>query len=293
PIKANFSEGLTVLEYFISTHGARKGLADTALRTADSGYLTRRLVDVAQDVIVRAEDCGTTGGIWVTDISEERALTEPLFERVAGRVAAAAVLDPNTQEPLVKEGTEISDIQARHLIQAGVAQVKVRSVLTCQAREGVCRLCYGRNLATGKLVEIGEAVGVIAAQSIGEPGTQLTMRTFHTGGVAGVDITQGLPRVEELFEARIPKGRAIISEIDGELEIIRQDGSRKVRITSREEFQVSYPLEQGMQILVQDGAEVMEGQELARGESAVLRTRHAGKVRVGKKEITVSAVDEE
>src|SRR5467141_409321 len=189
PIKANFSEGLTVLEYFISTHGARKGLADTALRTADSGYLTRRLVDVAQDVIVRSEDCGTTSGIWVTEISEERALTEPLFERIAGRVAAAEVQDPTTQAVLVKEGAEISDIQARHLIQAGVAQVKVRSVLTCQAREGVCRLCYGRNLATGKLVEIGEAVGVIAAQSIGEPGTQLTMRTFHTGGVAGMDIT--------------------------------------------------------------------------------------------------------
>src|SRR5205085_1601811 len=243
PIKANFSEGLTVLEYFISTHGARKGLADTALRTADSGYLTRRLVDVAQDVIVRSEDCGTTGGVWVTDISEERALTEPLFERIAGRVAAANVLDPKTQETLAKEGAEINDVQARNLIQAGVSQVKVRSVLTCQAREGVCRLCYGRNLATGKVVEIGEAVGVIAAQSIGEPGTQLTMRTFHTGGVAGVDITQGLPRVEELFEARIPKGKAIISEIDGELEIIRQEGSRKVKVTSREEFEVSYPLD--------------------------------------------------
>src|SRR5205085_4330154 len=196
--------------------------------------------------------------------------------------------------PLVKEGAEISDVQARNLILAGVPQVKVRSVLTCQAREGVCRLCYGRNLATGKLVEIGEAVGVIAAQSIGEPGTQLTMRTFHTGGVAGVDITQGLPRVEELFEARIPKGRAIISEIDGELEIIRQDGSRKVKVTSREEFEVSYPLESAMEVLISDGAEVMEGQELARdGDRAILRTRHAGRAKVGKKEITVRAVDEE
>jgi len=232
PIKANFSEGLTVLEYFISTHGARKGLADTALRTADSGYLTRRLVDVAQDVIVRSEDCGTTSGIWVTEITEERALTEPLFERIAGRVAAAEVQDPTTQAVLVKEGAEISDIQARNLIHAGVAQVKVRSVLTCQAREGVCRLCYGRNLATGKLVEIGEAVGVIAAQSIGEPGTQLTMRTFHTGGVAGTDITQGLPRVEELFEARIPKGKSIISEIDGEVTIEKSEtGQLKVKVT--------------------------------------------------------------
>src|SRR5712691_2440591 len=298
PIKANFSEGLTVLEYFISTHGARKGLADTALRTADSGYLTRRLVDVAQDVIVRTEDCGTTSGIWVTDISEERALTEPLFERVAGRVAAAAVLDPNTQEPLVKEGTEISDIQARHLIQAGVAQVKVRSVLTCQAREGVCRLCYGRNLATGKLVEIGEAVGVIAAQSIGEPGTQLTMRTFHTGGVAGTDITQGLPRVEELFEARIPKGKAIISEIDGEVEIIRTETGRKVRVTSRDVYDVPYVLTGKMQSLVASGDAVQEGQEIAKGpgedgQDQVLRSRATGVARIEKNQIVIRSTDEE
>src|SRR3989454_6219049 len=294
PIKANFSEGLTVLEYFISTHGARKGRADTALRTADSGYRTGRLVDVAQDVIVRAEDCGTTGGVWVTDISEERALTEPLFERIAGRVAAAAILDPKSQEPLVKEGAEISDIQARNLIVAGVTQVKVRSVLTCQAREGVCRLCYGRNLATGKLVEIGEAVGVIAAQSIGEPGTQLTMRTFHTGGVAGTDITQGLPRVEELFEARIPKGKSIISEIDGELEIIRQEGTRKVRVISREEFEVSYPVDPKMTPIVKSKDDVMEGQELARdAKGNAVRTRHAGKVTVSAKEITVRTLDEE
>src|SRR5437762_505760 len=298
PIKANFSEGLTVLEYFISTHGARKGLADTALRTADSGYLTRRLVDVAQDVIVRAEDCGTTGGIWVTDISEERALTEPLFERVAGRVAAAAVLDPNTQEPLVKEGTEISDIQARHLIQAGVAQVKVRSVLTCQAREGVCRLCYGRNLATGKLVEIGEAVGVIAAQSIGEPGTQLTMRTFHTGGVAGTDITQGLPRVEELFEARIPKGKAIISEIDGEVEIIRTETARKIKVTSRDVYDIPYILADKMQPLIESGATVTEGQEIARGagedgQEKVVTSRASGVARVERNQIVIRSMDEE
>ncbi|HEY4865000.1 MAG TPA: DNA-directed RNA polymerase subunit beta', partial [Candidatus Dormibacteraeota bacterium] len=292
PIRANFTEGLSVLEYFISTHGARKGLADTALRTADSGYLTRRLVDVAQDVIVREEDCGTSNGIWVYGLNPERAKSDPIFEKIAGRIAADDVALPDG-EVIVPAGEAITDDAARRAIAASLESIRIRSILVCEAREGVCRNCYGRNLATGKLVEIGEAVGVIAAQSIGEPGTQLTMRTFHTGGVAGVDITQGLPRVEELFEARIPKGRAIISEIDGELEIIRQDGSRKVRITSREEFQVSYPLEQGMQILVQDGAEVMEGQELARGDAAVLRTRHAGKVRVGKKEITVSAVDEE
>jgi DNA-directed RNA polymerase subunit beta' len=291
PILANFTEGLTVLEYFISTHGTRKGLADTALRTADSGYLTRRLVDVAQDVIVREEDCGTTNGIWVRDITPARAKSDPIFEKIAGRIAAEnIVVDGNV---LVPVGTSISDDSARQAIAAGVA-VKMRSVLVCEAREGVCRTCYGRNLATGKIVEIGEAVGVIAAQSIGEPGTQLTMRTFHTGGVAGVDITQGLPRVEELFEARIPKGKAIISEIDGELEIIRSEGVRKVRVTSKEEFEVSYPLDAKMQALVKSKDDVMEGQELARDAKGTgIRTRHAGKVTVSAKEITVRTLDEE
>jgi len=291
PIQANFTEGLTVLEYFISTHGTRKGLADTALRTADSGYLTRRLVDVAQDVIVREEDCGTTNGIWIRDITPERAKSEPIFEKIAGRVAAEDVSVKG--KVLVPAGQSIIDDVAREIVAAGVP-VKIRSVLVCEAREGVCRTCYGRNLATGKLVEIGEAVGVIAAQSIGEPGTQLTMRTFHTGGVAGVDITQGLPRVEELFEARIPKGKAIISEIDGELDIIRQEGSRKVRVTSREEFEVSYPLAAKMESLVKTGDEAMEGQELARdAKGNGIRTRHAGKVAVSTKEITVRTVDEE
>ena len=291
PIMANFTEGLTVLEYFISTHGTRKGLADTALRTADSGYLTRRLVDVAQDVIVREEDCGTTNGIWIRDISPERAKNEPIFEKIAGRVSAEDITVGG--KVLVQSGTSISDDAARKIIAAGVP-VKFRSVLVCEAREGVCRTCYGRNLATGKVVEIGEAVGVIAAQSIGEPGTQLTMRTFHTGGVAGVDITQGLPRVEELFEARIPKGKAIISEIDGELEIIRQEGSRKVRVTSKEEFEVSYPIDPKMQVLVKSKDDVMEGQELARdAKGNVVRTRHAGKVTVSAKEITVRTLDEE
>ena len=277
PIQANFTEGLTVLEYFISTHGTRKGLADTALRTADSGYLTRRLVDVAQDVIVREEDCGTTNGIWIRDISPERAKNDPIFEKIAGRVAAEDVVG-RRQGP-GQAGTAISDDAARADHRRRALAVKMRSVLVCEAREGVCRTCYGRNLATGKVVEIGEAVGVIAAQSIGEPGTQLTMRTFHTGGVAGVDITQGLPRVEELFEARIPKGKAIISEIDGELEIIRQEGSRKVRVTSKEEFEVSYPLDAKMEALVKNNDDVMEGQELARdAKGNVIRTRHAGKV---------------
>src|SRR5499427_4271862 len=293
PIRANFTEGLNVLEYFISTHGTRKGLADTALRTADSGYLTRRLVDVAQDVIVREEDCGTRNGIWVFGVNPERARVDPIFDRIAGRIAAEDIATSD-KKVLATAGEPITDEIARRAIAGSVGSVRVRSVLTCEAREGVCRACYGRNLATGQVVEIGEAVGVIAAQSIGEPGTQLTMRTFHTGGVAGVDITQGLPRVEELFEARIPKGKAIISEIDGELEVIRQEGSRKVRVTSREEFEVSYPLESAMEVVVTDGAEVMEGQELARdGDRAVLRTRHAGRARVGRKEISVSAVDEE
>jgi DNA-directed RNA polymerase subunit beta' len=293
PIRSNFTEGLNVLEYFISTHGTRKGLADTALRTADSGYLTRRLVDVAQDVIVRIEDCGTRNGIWVHGVNPERARVDPIFERIAGRLAAEDITAPDGAA-IARIGEPITDEVARRAIAASVGSVRVRSVLICEAREGVCRSCYGRNLATGQIVEIGEAVGVIAAQSIGEPGTQLTMRTFHTGGVAGVDITQGLPRVEELFEARIPKGKAIISEIDGELEVIRQDGSRKVRVTSREEFEVSYPLESGMEVLVSDGAEVIEGQELARmGDSAILRTRHAGRARIGRKEVTVSAIDEE
>ncbi len=291
PIQANFTEGLTVLEYFISTHGTRKGLADTALRTADSGYLTRRLVDVAQDVIVREEDCGTTNGIWIRDITPERAKNEPIFEKIAGRVAAEDVKVGG--KVVVEAGQSINDDVARQIIQAGMP-VKMRSVLVCEAREGVCRTCYGRNLATGKIVEIGEAVGVIAAQSIGEPGTQLTMRTFHTGGVAGVDITQGLPRVEELFEARIPKGKAIISEIDGELEIIRQEGSRKVRVTSKEEFEVSYPFDSKMDVLVKSGEDVMEGQELAHdSKGGGVRTRHAGKVAVSGKEITVRTVDEE
>src|SRR4029077_2956501 len=254
-------------------------------------YLTRRLVDVAQDVIVREEDCGTSNGIWIRDVSPERAKTAPLFEKIAGRVAAEDVSVGG--KVLVPAGQSIIDDVAREIIAAS-APGKIRSGVVCEAREGVCRTCYGRNLATGKLVEIGEAVGVIAAQSIGEPGTQLTMRTFHTGGVAGVDITQGLPRVEELFEARIPKGKAIISEIDGELEIVRAEGTRKVRVISREEFEVSYPLDGKMTPIVKSKDDVMEGQELARdAKGNAIRTRHAGKVTVSAKEIGVRTLDEE
>ncbi|HZB96973.1 MAG TPA: DNA-directed RNA polymerase subunit beta', partial [Candidatus Sulfotelmatobacter sp.] len=300
PIKANFSEGLTVLEYFISTHGARKGLADTALRTADSGYLTRRLVDVAQDVIVRLEDCGTTAGIWI-DL-DEAELGERVIDRYQGRISAQDVEVDGTM--IVSSGEEISDEAAReiHRHRGDIVRLKVRSIMTCKAREGVCRNCYGRNLATGRLVEIGEAVGVIAAQSIGEPGTQLTMRTFHTGGVAtgGADITQGLPRVEELFEARIPKGKALISEIDGDIEIVRSDAARslKVRVVSRDVFDTTYLVPARHSVLVEDGAAVSEGEELIRGTdesggTSSVRARYAGVVKVGKKELTVRTSDEE
>ena len=201
PIKANFREGLTVLEYFISTHGQRKGLADTAIRTSESGYSTRRLVDVAQDVIVRADDCQTTSGVEMVPVTDGSQVVVALGDRITGRIAAEDVIAPRSKRVLIEAGEEISEAVTEQIEEAGITSVSVRSVLTCKTRYGICAKCYGRNLASGKLVEIGEAVGIIAAQSIGEPGTQLTMRTFHTGGVAGFDITQGLPRVEELFEA--------------------------------------------------------------------------------------------
>src|SRR5436190_7561693 len=247
PVRSNFREGMTVLEYFISTHGARKGLADTALRTADSGYLTRRLVDVAQDVITRDDDCGTEEGSWITrsESSEITSNERGAFQkRLVGRLAAASLTDPNGKDGalLVARNDQITEETARAIDEAGIDEVLVRSPLTCEARYGVCRSCYGRNLATGFLVGAGEAVGIIAAQSIGEPGTQLTMRTFHTGGVAGLDITAGLPRVEELFEARVPKGKAEISHIDGVVEIIRGEGPTRVKVTSRESYDTAIQL---------------------------------------------------
>jgi DNA-directed RNA polymerase subunit beta' len=271
PVRSNFREGMTVLEYFISTHGARKGLADTALRTADSGYLTRRLVDVAQDVITREDDCGTEEGTWITRAeTEEFAGTEPdaFRRRLVGRFAAGPVYAPNAKKkdaPIAERNQEIDEAVAEAIDAAGVAEVLVRSPLTCQARYGVCRHCYGRNLATGQLVGIGEAVGIIAAQSIGEPGTQLTMRTFHTGGVAGLDITAGLPRVEELFEARMPKGKAEISHIDGVVEIIQgENGARRVKVTSRESFDTPLRISDGHELLVEEGDTVEANQVLAR-----------------------------
>ena len=230
PIISSFREGLTVLEYFISTHGARKGLADTALKTADSGYLTRRLVDVAQDVIVREDDCGTDRGLLISALMDGTEVIEPLEERLIGRYARKAIKHPETKEVLVPENGLITEDLAVEIVSSNIEEVWIRSAFTCNTRHGVCKKCYGRNLATGQEVEVGEAVGIIAAQSIGEPGTQLTMRTFHTGGVAGDDITQGLPRIQEIFEARNPKGQAVISEIDGVVVAINEGRDRQNEI---------------------------------------------------------------
>jgi len=266
PVKASLKEGLTVLEYFISTHGARKGLADTALRTADSGYLTRRLVDVAQDVIVREDDCGTTAGIVVYDIGVGKEIIEPIYDRIIGRRAAEDIKDPEKpRTKLVARDEEIDEEKAHHIIAAGIKTVKIRSVLTCQAKIGVCAMCYGRNLATGKRVDIGEAVGIIAAQSIGEPGTQLTLRTFHTGGVATEDIITGLPRVEEIFEARKPKGKATITTVSGTIHITEEKGKRVMVVTDAHgeahEFDVPY----NTRSYVQEGATVTAGDPLNEG----------------------------
>ncbi|WEG12680.1 DNA-directed RNA polymerase subunit beta' [Pullulanibacillus sp. KACC 23026] len=265
PIRSSFREGLTVLEYFISTHGARKGLADTALKTADSGYLTRRLVDVAQDVIVREEDCGTDRGLLVSAIKEGNEEIESLFDRLVGRTAHETICHPETGEVFVEIGNVITEDQAKAITDAGVTEVIIRSVFMCETPHGVCKKCYGRNLATGSEVEVGEAVGIIAAQSIGEPGTQLTMRTFHTGGVAGDDITQGLPRIQELFEARNPKGQATISEISGTVtNITDQKDKREVTVQGAIET-LSYSVLLNSRLKVKEGDEVHAGQVLTEG----------------------------
>ncbi len=265
PIKSNFREGLNVLEFFISTHGARKGLADTALRTADSGYLTRRLVDVSQDIIVRELDCGTRKGIEISDVKDGADSIEGLAERLVGRYPAENVLHPETGEVLAEIGTMMDDKVADNVVKAGIKKVKIRSVLTCHAEYGICAKCYGANLASGDECNVGEAVGIIAAQSIGEPGTQLTMRTFHTGGVAGDDITQGLPRVEELFEARKPKGLAIISEIIGKVSIVESKKKREVVITAEDGDTRIYLIPYGSRIKVTEGEAVEAGDELTEG----------------------------
>jgi len=267
PIRSSFRDGLSVLEYFISTHGARKGLADTALRTADSGYLTRRMIDVAQDTIVLPGSCVEPGepvpGIWVRHRPGD-VLLASLYERLTGRWAALPVADPTTGEVIVEADQEITEPLAQRIIAAGIEEAFVRSPLACRIRRGICQRCYGRSLATGKLVEDGVAIGIIAAQSIGEPGTQLTMRTFHTGGVASsLDITSGLPRVEEIFEARVPKGLAIISEIDGVVGLTRTGDQRILNVTSTRTVSEDYTLPEGYEPQVEDGAEVRVNQVLA------------------------------
>jgi DNA-directed RNA polymerase subunit beta' len=262
PIKANFREGLSVLEYFISTHGARKGLADTALRTADSGYLTRRLVDVSQDVIIREFDCGTETGIPISVLDFEG---EPNKNALIGRVILETAVNPKTKEVVLARGSEISDRDIARLVETGVSQIMARSVLTCEAEYGVCRQCYGWSLANGRMVDIGEAVGIIAAQSIGEPGTQLTMRTFHTGGVAGEDITHGLPRIVELFEARKPKGEAQIAEVTGIVEIKETDKLRKIIIHAGEGKERAYQVSRRTRLKIANGDKVQAGDQLTEG----------------------------
>ena len=265
PIRANYREGLNILEYFISSRGARKGLADTALRTADSGYLTRRLVDVSQEVIVRTDDCGTTDGIDIYEIREGKELIESLEERLTGRYLAEDFTDDNG-EVLVSKDKLITEVDAKMIVASGVKTVKIRSVLTCHAEHGVCAKCYGSSLANGKKITIGEAVGIIAAQSIGEPGTQLTMRTFHTGGIASAeDITQGLPRVEELFESRRPKNAAIMAKHSGKTRIDEIKKTRHVIITTADGEEHPYPVPFGYKLKIQDGDFIEAGETLTEG----------------------------
>ncbi len=261
PIKSSFREGLNVMEYFISTHGARKGLADTALRTSDAGYLTRRLIDVAQDLIIFEEDCGTEEGIWLFERNEQKLLP-PLYERIIGRLAAVDITDPRNKEVMVHRNEQITEVKAKQIIDSGINQVYVRSPLCCRAQRGICQSCYGRDLSQGEIVKPGTAVGIVAAQSIGEPGTQLTLRTFHTGGVVGADITSGLPRVEELFEARVPKGLAILTEIDGTAEIADTEEGRKIKITNSETYVDEYVLPQGTKSAIKNGDWVDAGSPL-------------------------------
>ena len=304
PIKANFREGLSVLEYFISTHGARKGLADTALRTADSGYLTRRLIDVAQQIIIMSEDCGSASGIWIDDSGDDD-LAVSFADQIKSRYVATPVPHPDTGEIVLDRNDILDNESIGVLEQARVKTVMLRSPMTCEADRGVCQKCYGASLATMRPALIGEAVGIVAAQSIGEPGTQLTMRTFHTGGIAGYDITSGLPRVEELFEARTPKGEAVLSEIDGAAEVTELSEGRSIRIVSTEEYADEYVLPEGFSPLVKDGDTVSIGERLAEQdkpskdeETTALQTsdliaRVSGIVRIDGDTLTISWTDEE
>ncbi|MGQ9832945.1 MAG: DNA-directed RNA polymerase subunit beta' [Candidatus Villigracilaceae bacterium] len=291
PIRSNFREGLTALEYFMSTHGARKGLADTALRTADAGYLTRRLVDIAQDVIINEYDCGTQDGIYIR--KSDDVAGQSMRVRLYGRLAAERIIDPNTGEVLLERDDIIDHEAARRIVAAGLTEVKVRSPMTCELTHGICAKCYGIDLGRGTMVELGAAVGIVAAQSIGEPGTQLTLRTFHTGGVAaGGDITTGLPRVEELFEARkTPKGEAVVAEIDGTVHIQTSEQYADMRIVKVEHSEMvsdQYSIPEDWQIVAEEESEVKAGEVLASHEEATLTAQHGGRVRIEGREVFVS-----
>jgi len=291
PIQSNFREGLTALEYFISTHGARKGLADTALRTADAGYLTRRLVDVAQDMIVNEEDCGTTEGIWIRKADDVAG--QPLSVRLYGRLAAERIIDPTTGEVLIEPNDMLDHDSIRNIMNAKIEDVKVRSPLTCELSHGVCQKCYGMDLGRGQLVKTGSAVGTVAAQSIGEPGTQLTLRTFHTGGVAaGGDITTGLPRVEELFEARrMPKGEAVITRISGVARIIQSEKfaeQRLIQVEHAEMVSDEYEVPEAWEITVKDATNVSLGDPIATQGEATIAAQHSGRVRIEGRKAIVS-----
>ena len=268
PVLSSFKEGLSVAEFFLSTHSARKGSADTALKTADSGYLTRRLVDVSQDIIVREEDCGTENGVVVKAFINDKTgeVIEKLYDRIVGRYTNKKIINPTTKEVIADKLQYITEGLAEKIIDAGITEVEIRTTLTCNTVNGVCQKCYGKNLATGNLVEIGEAVGIMAAQSIGEPGTQLTMRTFHTGGVAGgEDITQGLPRIQELFEARIPKGKSTIAEINGKVTSIEEDhGKYRISVTNELETK-EHVTNYGAKLRVELNDEVSAGDKLTEG----------------------------
>ena len=267
PIRANYREGLNILEYFVSARGARKGLADTALRTADSGYLTRRLVDVSQEVIIREEDCHATEGIWVREISEGNSVVESFKERLNGRYSLHDVHDPATGELLVSKEKMMDMFDAEKIVNAGITELEIRSVMTCRAHVGVCAHCYGSNMSNGECVKVGESVGIIAAESIGEPGTQLTMRTFHSGGIAGDDITQGLPRVEELFEARRPKKMAQIAEISGTVAIdeTHRTALRSITITADDGEVKVYQVPYSIGLKIENGKRVEKGQPITDG----------------------------
>jgi DNA-directed RNA polymerase subunit beta' len=289
---------LTALEYFISTHGARKGLADTALRTADAGYLTRRLVDIAQDVIINADDCGTQEGLWIRTTDDVAG--QSIQERLKGRLLAEPIIDPKTGEILADRDELLNLELINKLLEAGINEMKVRSPLTCELRHGICSKCYGIDLGRGKMVEPGTAVGIIAAQSIGEPGTQLTLRTFHTGGVAAAtDITTGLPRVEELFEARkTPKGEAIIAPIMGKVAIIPANNTsdqNSIRITYSELIRDEYSVPEDWEILVKEEMAVAAGDILAKNDELTINAQHAGRIRIEKRTVVVSydSVEEE